>query len=244
MENLIGQTFNYLTVIDGPIKKGRRYYWKCQCICGNIKEIRSDGLKSGQTKSCGCYKNEILIKNNKQRQSVDLTNQRFGKLIAKKPTSKRTNDGRIIWLCECDCGNTKEASSHDLLQGKIQSCGCMRSSGEQIIESILKQNNIPYEKQKTFDTCRFSENNYFAKFDFWVNNQYIIEYDGEQHFSFKTNANTWNNYNNYLIVKQHDAFKDNWCKINHIPIIRIPYTHKEKICLNDLLLDTSQFKII
>ena len=29
MENLLSQTFNYLTVIDGPIKRGRRYYWKC-----------------------------------------------------------------------------------------------------------------------------------------------------------------------------------------------------------------------
>lgn len=67
MENLLNQTFNYLTVIDGPIKKGRRYYWKCQCKCGNIKEVRSDGLKSGQTKSCGCYKNEIFIENNKKR---------------------------------------------------------------------------------------------------------------------------------------------------------------------------------
>ena len=244
MENLIGQQFNYFTVIDGPIKKGKRIYWKCQCKCGNIKEVRSDGLKSGQTKSCGCYKNEILIKNNKQRQTVDITNQRFGKLIAKNPTNKRTTDGRVIWLCECDCGNQKEISTHDLLQGKVQSCGCMRSSGEQIIEHILKQNNIAYESQKSFETCRFPENNYFAKFDFWVNNSYIIEYDGEQHFTFKDSPLTWNNHHNHLILKQHDEFKNNWCKQNNIPIIRIPYTHKLQICLDDLLLETSSFKII
>lgn len=244
MENLLNQTFNYLTVIDGPIKRGRRYYWKCQCKCGNIKEIRSDGLKSGQTKSCGCYKNKVLIENNKKRQTVDITNQRFGKLTAKKPTNKRTNDGRVIWICECDCGNIKEASTHDLLQKKVQSCGCMRSSGEQIIENILKQNNIPYQTQKQFDTCHFPENNYFAKFDFWVNNKYIIEYDGEQHFYFKDNPHTWNNHTNHLTVKKHDEFKNNWCKKNNIPIIRIPYTHKEQINLKDLLLETTQFRIV
>ena len=244
MENLLNQTFNYLTVIDGPIKKGRRYYWKCQCKCGNIREVRSDSLKSGQTKSCGCYKNEIFIENNKKRQTVDITNQRFGKLTAKKSTNKRTNDGRIIWICECDCGNIKEVSTHDLLQGKVQSCGCMRSSGEQIIGNLLKQNNISYESQKQFNTCRFPENNYFARFDFWVDNKYIIEYDGEQHFYFDNNSHTWNTYNNYLTVKQHDEFKNNWCKINNIPIIRIPYTHKEQIKLKDLLLETTQFRVV
>ena len=120
----------------------------------------------------------------------------------------------------------------------------MRSSGEQIIENILKQNNIPYKTQKQFDTCYFPENNYFAKFDFWVNNKYIIEYDGEQHFYFKDNPYTWNNHTNHLMVKKHDEFKNNWCKKNNIPIIRIPYTHKEQIKLEDLLLETTQFRIV
>lgn len=244
MENLLNQTFNYFTVIDGPIKRNHKIYWKCQCKCGTIKEVRSDCLKNGSTKSCGCYKNKILIVNNKKRQTVDITNQRFGKLVAKKSTDKRTADGRVIWLCECDCGNIKEVSTHDLLQKKVQSCGCMRSSGEHIIESLLKENNIFYETQKSFNTCRFPENNYLAKFDFWVNHQYIIEYDGEQHFYFKDNPHTWNTYNNHLIVKQHDEFKNYWCKKNNIPIIRIPYTYKDKIKLEDLLLETTQFRVV
>ena len=57
IKSLIGQKFNYLEVIDGPIIKNKKTYWKCRCDCGKEKEIRSDGLKSGSTKSCGCYKN-------------------------------------------------------------------------------------------------------------------------------------------------------------------------------------------
>lgn len=40
--NLIGEKFNYLTVIDGPIRKNKRIFWKCQCDCGNIIIARSD----------------------------------------------------------------------------------------------------------------------------------------------------------------------------------------------------------
>ena len=31
------------------------------------------------------------------------------------------------------------------------------------------------------------------------------------------------------------------CKENNIPLIRIPYTHLNKLCLEDLLLETSNF---
>lgn len=244
-KNLLGQTFTYLTVIEGPIRYDdkKNIYWKCKCKCGNEKIVTTNALVSGNTKSCGCYKNEIFIENNKKRMSVDITNQRFGKLIAKYPTDKRNKDHRIIWFCECDCGNTKEVAAHDLLQGKVQSCGCMRSSGEMTIENLLKQNNISYQKQKQFDTCRFPENNYFAKFDFFIENKYLIEYDGEQHFYYKDNPHTWNTKSNYLIVKSHDEFKNQWCKNNNIPLIRIPYTHLNDLCIEDLLLETSKFII-
>lgn len=113
-ENLIGKTFNLLEVIDGPIRKNNKIYWRCKCECGTEKEIRADGLKNGTTKSCGCFKKKILIQGNIERQTVDLQNIRFGKLIAKEKTDKRNNDGRVIWNCLCDCGNWIEADSHSL----------------------------------------------------------------------------------------------------------------------------------
>lgn len=42
-------------------------------------------------------------------------------------------------------------------------------------------------------------------------------------------------------VQEHDIFKNNWCKENNIPIIRIPYTHLKDLCIEDLLLETSNF---
>ena len=52
--SLIGQKFNYLTVIDGPFCEGKYKKWLCQCDCGNIKKVQGNNLKSGMTKSCGC----------------------------------------------------------------------------------------------------------------------------------------------------------------------------------------------
>lgn len=243
IENLIGQTFGYLTVLDGPIKKGKDNFWKCQCKCGAIREVRNWNLKSGNTKSCGCYKKSVLIKENKKRQTVDLTNKRFGKLIALEPTDKRTNDGRVIWKCKCDCGNIIEADTHALQEGRKTSCGCLKSKGEYYIELLLKENNIQYVKQYSFPDCKFPKSNYLAKFDFYINNSYLIEYDGEQHFYYTTNTNTWNTKENYLKVQTHDEYKNNWCKVHNIPLIRIPYTHLKDLSINDLKLETSNFVI-
>jgi len=59
-ENLLGQKFGRLTVIGKaePIGKRNRMAWLCLCDCGTEKIIKSDGLKSGDTKSCGCLNNE------------------------------------------------------------------------------------------------------------------------------------------------------------------------------------------
>lgn len=57
--------------------------------------------------------------------ALDLTNQRFGKLVARKKAPSRS--GKTYWLCECDCGNWKEVQTSHLTTGAIQSCGCIKS---------------------------------------------------------------------------------------------------------------------
>lgn len=57
-QNLIGQKFGLLTVIDfAPDKQYNGYkktQWKCQCDCGAITIARTNAIKSGNTQSCGC----------------------------------------------------------------------------------------------------------------------------------------------------------------------------------------------
>ena len=54
---------------------------------------------------------------------IDLTGQRFGRLIVTEYAGKAKN-GHSRWLCKCDCGNEKTVSYEGLKRGDTRSCGC------------------------------------------------------------------------------------------------------------------------
>lgn len=57
--DMMGLTFNRLTVIKRAENKGNKAYWICRCECGNItKPICGKQLRNGRTKSCGCLQKE------------------------------------------------------------------------------------------------------------------------------------------------------------------------------------------
>jgi len=63
--DLTGQRFGRLIVLEKTIKrKNRNVVWKCLCDCGVIIFVRSDSLKSGITKSCGCFNKDRLKESN------------------------------------------------------------------------------------------------------------------------------------------------------------------------------------
>ena len=169
----------------------------------------------------------------------DLIGKIFGKLTVIEKTKKRTKNRNIIWKCQCDCGNICEVPTTHLNSGHTSSCGCLKQSkGEFFISTILSNNNIPFETKKSFNSCKIKKPLYF---DFYVNNTHLIEYDGIQHFKYKNDG--WNTKEHFENLQQHDIYKNQWCKENNIPLIRIPYTHLNKICLYDLLLEKSKFII-
>jgi hypothetical protein len=55
-----------------------------------------------------------------------LAGQRFGHLVVRGRAPSRNRDA--YWICECDCGGNKEASTYSLRRGDIASCGCLRIS--------------------------------------------------------------------------------------------------------------------
>lgn len=56
--------------------------------------------------------------------TIDLTQQRFGRLIAVKRNGTAPNR-KALWFCICDCGGSTVAYSTDLRSGHTQSCGCL-----------------------------------------------------------------------------------------------------------------------
>lgn len=233
-KSLIGQRFGKLKVIsDSGKRQGKNIIYVCLCDCGNTVEVSSSGLKMKHSQSCGCSKSELI--KIKAKEQSNLVGKTFGKLSVIERTDLR-NHSQVVYKCQCECGGIIYTSSSYLTNGKTKSCGCINSSSEEIISDILENNNIKFVKQKRFNDCR---DNKPLPFDFYVSNHYVIEYDGIQHYKA---LGGWGTEEHLLSVQRHDKIKNDYCKEHGIPIIRIPYTHKN-ICLEDLLLDTSKFVV-
>lgn len=69
----------------------------------------------------------------------DLTGQRFGKLVVRCVDEERSRNGKVYWICDCDCGNEKSIQSTCLTRKKhgTISCGCARNS----LEAKIKANH-------------------------------------------------------------------------------------------------------
>jgi hypothetical protein len=61
--DLSGKTFGRLLVLSRH-GTGLPVLWECVCECGKICTPSSQHLRTGHTKSCGCYGLESSIKNN------------------------------------------------------------------------------------------------------------------------------------------------------------------------------------
>lgn len=111
-----GQRFHRLTVLgtselvdcySSTRPSRRRRFWNLLCDCGKKTKLTKEDFVNGKSKSCGCLKKERWRK--LVRTPKDLTNQRFGCLVAIEidpsitPTEK--SDKSTRWVCQCDCGN-------------------------------------------------------------------------------------------------------------------------------------------
>ena len=55
---------------------------------------------------------------------IDITGQRFGRLVAVELSEKRRQ--QAWWRCQCDCGKTYLTRGSSLRRGAVKSCGCTR----------------------------------------------------------------------------------------------------------------------
>lgn len=256
-KDLRGLQINHLTVLHRAPNETKRTgaFWWCRCKCGKIVKIRGDQILSGRAKSCGCYAKEIAIKTGKELSKKysaingrlnkkELTGQKFNHLLVLEDTGKRYKSGNgtsVIWKCLCDCGNICEVTSSHLISNHTCSCGCKkRSRGEEKIKELLEENKVPFVEEYSVKECSLSTGG-SPRFDFFVNNSYFIEYDGEQHYECKYHG--WHDEEGFKRTLIRDQEKNQWCLEHNIPLIRIPYTHLNDIKFEDLSILASKFII-
>lgn len=118
---LSGQCFGRLLVLGRELRQRTlgcgQAYWACLCDCGEIACVRSQDLRLGKTKSCGCG-----------RRSTVTVGHRSGQLTTLKMVG-RTKLGVPLWRCRCTCGKTCVKTSSFLKNGHVRSCGCLQKKG-------------------------------------------------------------------------------------------------------------------
>lgn len=104
---------------------GSKRVAKFKCgYCGNEFTTLIESIRNNKIKSCGCQRATGAI-----NRALDLTGQRFGRLVAKYPKSFVREGKRPLrkWLCHCDCGKEIFVDTNRLTSGHTKSCGCLIS---------------------------------------------------------------------------------------------------------------------
>jgi hypothetical protein len=250
LSDMIGKKFGKLTVVQRNkthITSGgqKKVMWLCRCDCGNEKVVASQDLKSGHTKSCGCISTK-----KKGSGLIDLTGQRFGKLVVVERTEDYVckHEKRILlasprWLCQCDCGNIAIVQGGNLRSGNTTNCGCKKttSKGERLIADFLINNNIKFLREYSFDDLRNKSGN-LLRFDFAILNNknnviMLVEYQGEQHY---IDCGSFGSYQR----KYSDKMKRDYCKLNKISLYEIRFDDDLEYVLYDLLNEIEKYNEI
>lgn len=132
-EDLTNKKFGYWTVLGfaghKTLGKKKKAIWTAQCRCGTIRDVCGESLRSGASKSCGCYK----VERTKAVYDDILPNTKFGDLTVQYITDKRVNR-RKVYHCICSCGNEVDVPSNKLISGKKKSCGCIKAPSKKRLQ--------------------------------------------------------------------------------------------------------------
>ena len=96
--DLTNEKFGRLTAERYSKTVKEQSYWLCRCDCGNTIEVRSNSLKRGNTKSCGCL----------QKEKAAITGRKaLSKHGISKENGVKTRLFRIWSGSKTRCSNTK-----------------------------------------------------------------------------------------------------------------------------------------
>lgn len=100
------------------------------------------------------------------------------------------------------------------------------SKAVKFIENYLKDNNIQFEREKTFEGFNSNKRlNTPYSFDFFLPEyNLLLEFDGEQHFrAFR------NNVEKLKKTHENDLIKNQWVKEHLISLVRLNYKHEKNL---------------
>lgn len=197
-------------------RKNRRAQFLCPYCKTNEFNARISEVKRGKTRSCGCYRSISKL----QTHAKDIKNERHEHLVAIKRTDEHAKDNSYLWLCQCDCGNYTKLTTSEFY--KTNSCGCQKgfTQGEQKVLDFLQKHLINYVREYSFKDC-LSDKGFLLRFDFYLPDyNCCIEIDGRQHREI---VSRFGGEKAFIQLQNNDKIKNEYCNLNNIHLIRIPY---------------------
>lgn len=103
--NIQNEKFGRLLVLEKTdLRIHHSVVWKCLCDCGNYKNVSAYSLRSGETRSCGCLRPDMMLGVNNHCWNPNLTQEdRIKSRKTKKDTKWRksvyTKDNYTCQVC-------------------------------------------------------------------------------------------------------------------------------------------------
>jgi DNA-directed RNA polymerase subunit RPC12/RpoP len=158
------------------------------------------------------------------------------------PTKNKLDPNKIFahshkktwWLCK-KCGNEWIAVINQRHKTKCPACS-FKSKGETFIKQIFDKYHFLYQHQFRIDKCRNKKPLPFDFVIFFKNKFFLIEYQGEGHYSSVRVRGMSKKYAEDAFHSriENDKIKKDYCLENKIPLLCIPYwekTNSEKLIL-------------
>jgi hypothetical protein len=220
-----------LTPYDVTCNSSQEVWWQCD-VCGYEWKMTPNN-KSGCLE---CSKN-ATEENNLLIADPELCKEWNYKKNNKSPKYYFPGSSRKVWWKCSKCDYEWEAVIGSRYYTKVGCPKCDMSHGENAVLKYLINNNIKYLRQYRIKPCK---NKYPLPFDFAIFNNYndllgVIEYQGQQHYK---PIQCFGGENRFKQCQQNDSIKTNYCLLNNISLLKIPYWDFNNI---DCILDNFLF---
>jgi mRNA-degrading endonuclease HigB of HigAB toxin-antitoxin module len=213
--DLVGEEYSVLTEYKNINTKIRMKH----NVCGNEYDVYPNNFLRGRR--CGkCVRPHYNTDTNSYKQRVfEIVGNEYMVLGEYIGANKK------ILMKHEKCGHQWNITPHNFIDSHRRCPRCKESEGERRIRVFFSQNNIVFYQQYKFKDCRYKRSLPFdfAVFDKDNNLLFLIEYDGEQHFSPWYALYGKRAEESFEKTKINDEIKNQYCKNNNITLLRIPY---------------------
>ena len=221
--NLVKNEYQVIGEYEGRDKKIKIFHTEC----GKEFMVRPSHFIKRNHRCPHCSKLKHKTQEQFEKEVADLTDSKY------QVVGKYINNREKVEFYHTECNSNFNMRASAFVNDGQRCPKCIASKGENKIEEYLKNKKIEYSPQYRFRDCR---NKIPLPFDFAIFNDQnnlhcLIEYDGKQHFEPINfgGCSDDNALESFGTTKINDSIKDEYCYINGIKLIRIPYWDFDRI---------------